>query len=386
MKDRQQYLRFTLYERIEHWLLVISFTLLAITGLSQRFASSPLSVWLIKTLGGIETVRVIHRISAVTLALLAIYHLGTLIYCWYVKQKPLTIFPNFDDVTNAWNQLLFNLNMKSERPQQGFFTFEEKVEYWALIWGIVIMGLTGFFLWNPITAAEIFPGQFIPAAKAAHGNEALLAVLAIFIWHWYHVLIRHFNTSMFTGYLSKKEMEEEHPLVLESDVIQKEQKNGHTKKRTTIFWVVYGAFAVLLLIGLFWFATSEQTATAEAAPIPDVKDLEVYTPLTSTPLPTKLPTPEIKIVIGTSWKDGIGDFIGSRCGGCHNPLSGRANLDLTSYEGLLKGGDSGPAVVPYAPGISHIILWQRFDWHEVKFSPAEEAILREWIANGAPEE
>jgi len=175
-------------------------------------------------------------------------------------------------------------------------------------------------------------------------------------------------------------------LALESDVIQEELKKGRKKNRITIFWVGYGVFSVFLLIGLFWFATSEQTATAEAAPIPDVQDLEVYTPLTPTPLPTELPTPEIKIVIGTSWKDGIGGFISSRCGGCHNPVSGRANLDLTSYEGLLEGGDSGPAVVPYAPGISHIILWQRFDWHEVKFSPAEEAILQEWIANGAPEE
>ena len=97
----------------------------------------------------------------------------------------------------------------------GRFTFEEKVEYWSLLWGTVIMVATGFALWNPIATARFLPGQWIPAALAAHGGEALLAVLAIVVWHGYGVHLRHFNRSMFTGSLSEAEMRQEHPLELE---------------------------------------------------------------------------------------------------------------------------------------------------------------------------
>src|SRR5512139_891328 len=76
------------------------------------------------------------------------------------------------------------------------------------------MGLTGFMMWNPLSTTQILPGDFIPAAKAAHGAEAILAVLAIIIWHFYHVHLKHFNKSMFTGKLTKTEMRHEHPAEL----------------------------------------------------------------------------------------------------------------------------------------------------------------------------
>ncbi len=76
------------------------------------------------------------------------------------------------------------------------------------------MIITGFMMWNPIATARFLPGDFIPAAKAAHGGEALLAVLAIIVWHMYGVHIKHFNKSMFTGKISEEEMLDEHPLEL----------------------------------------------------------------------------------------------------------------------------------------------------------------------------
>jgi hypothetical protein len=76
------------------------------------------------------------------------------------------------------------------------------------------MAITGFILWNPIASANLLPGEFIPAAKEVHGGEALLAVLAIIVWHMYHVHIRHFNKSMFTGRMTEEEMLEDHPLEL----------------------------------------------------------------------------------------------------------------------------------------------------------------------------
>ncbi|MCS7039976.1 MAG: hypothetical protein NZP34_10260, partial [Caldilineales bacterium] len=75
------------------------------------------------------------------------------------------------------------------------------MEYWAVIWGTAVMIITGFMLWNPITTTKFLPGSWIPAAKAAHGGEALLAFLAIIVWHVYNVHIKTFNRSMFTGKL-----------------------------------------------------------------------------------------------------------------------------------------------------------------------------------------
>ena len=95
--------------------------------------------------------------------------------------------------------LLYNIGFAKTYPQMGRYTFEEKMEYWAFVWGAAVMGMTGFLMWNPITATQYLPGEFVPAAKAAHGGEAVLAVLAIIIWHMYGVHIKRFNKAMFTG-------------------------------------------------------------------------------------------------------------------------------------------------------------------------------------------
>ena len=93
----------------------------------------------------------------------------------------------------------YNLGMAEKPPKMPRYNFMEKAEYWAMAWGLVLMGLTGLMLWNPIATTNILPGTFIPAAKAAHGAEAVLAVLAIILWHFYHVHIKHWNWAMIKG-------------------------------------------------------------------------------------------------------------------------------------------------------------------------------------------
>ncbi len=386
MSDKKQYLRFSLIRRVEHWLNVTAFTLLALTGLSQKFGTSALAVAIIRTLGGVERIRIVHRVSAVTLALVVIFHVGAAVYHLYVKAGRPTMLPTIQDILNGWQAIKYNLGFSDERPLQDFYTFEEKVEYWALVWGMVIMGITGFFLWNPITAARILPGQFIPAAKAAHGNEALLAVLAIVLWHFYHVLIRHFNTSMYTGYMSLEEMEQEHPLALQDNWKAPEASDLQFQKRRKRFWIGYSLVALVTLLGIWWFVTSEATAYAAVEPIPDLRGIELYNTPQPTPLPTPLPTPEKVRVLGTTWDDGVGEFLSNRCGDCHSSADSPGGLDLTSYNGAVRGGNSGPAVVPYGPGVSLIMVWPEFDWHLVKFSPGERTAIWTWIQNGAPEQ
>ena len=214
MNIAKKYLRFTISDRVEHWVQMASFATLGMTGLAQKYSSSSISLWFIAFLGGIEVLRIIHRVASIGLMLGTIYHLGTSGYKYYVKRSRITMLPTLNDVKAAWGIFLYNLKLKKTRPQQGRYTFDEKFEYWAFVWGTAVMGLTGFILWNPIATSKFLPGIVIPAAKAAHSGEALLAVLAIIIWHFYNVHIKHLNTSMFTGYLSEHEMLEEHPLEL----------------------------------------------------------------------------------------------------------------------------------------------------------------------------
>jgi len=381
--QEKKYLRFSLFRRFQHWVNSVSFITLGFTGLIQKFNQAPISLFFLEQLGGIEVVRIIHRVSAVTLALITIVHLGDALYTWYVNRKPLSMLPGKEDVTNAWGLFLFNLGIRKEQPKQGFYTFEEKFEYWALIWGTVLMGATGFILWNPVLANKILPGAWIPAAKAAHGLEAVLAVLAILIWHMYHVFIKHFNKSMYDGYMSQEEMEHYHPKTLEEpEYTPPAKEDARYQKRRRNFFAVYGVTAVVMLVGLLWLVTAEDTAIAIRPPINDLQDLVAYAPLASTEIP-EFDLGEVAD-LGETWHEGIGAFLSERCALCHKAEGGLGGLNLTTYEGALAGGTSGPAIKPGASGVSPLVIWPQREDHPVQLEAGQIAALRIWIDSGAP--
>jgi formate dehydrogenase gamma subunit len=260
----KQYERFRIGARIEHAILMVSFTLLALTGLPQMFALTGWGQTLIWLLGGIETVRVIHRVAAFVLVLGSVYHLFTSAYRLYVKHEPMRMLPTSKDVRDTWDTVRHNLGFTSDPPRMGKFNFAEKLEYWALVWGTLIMIVTGFMLWNPIATTYLLPGQVIPAAKAAHGYEALLAVLAIVVWHMYHVHFKQFNPSMFTGKLPRHQMEEEHALELErlerGGTPWPEVPAAVLARRRRVFFAVSTVAGILILALLIWAFTFEQTA------------------------------------------------------------------------------------------------------------------------------
>jgi cytochrome b subunit of formate dehydrogenase len=259
----QGYIRFSLAQRIEHGFLLASFTILSVTGLPQMFAMTLWGSWMIWAMGGIEMVRIIHRASAVVLMLATIYHGGVVTYRVFVQRVRMTMLPGWDDVVHGLQALGYNLGLVKSRPAMGRYNFGEKVEYWAVIWGTVIMVITGFMLWNPIATTNFLPGEFIPAAKAAHGGEALLAVLSIVTWHMYHVHVRTFNKSMFTGRISRHEMEEEHALELaeiEAGITDPPVPVEVMQRRRRLFYPVAAVISITLLTGLYFFVTYEQTA------------------------------------------------------------------------------------------------------------------------------
>lgn len=387
MSNIRRYLRFPLRLRLEHWVSVGSFITLAITGLVQKFATHSISVSIVQLLGGIENVRVIHRTAAIVLMLEVVYHIGAVGYSFFVKRAEPKMLPGLEDVQNAWQAVRYYLGIERRRPQQDRYTFEEKAEYWAFVWGTLVMALTGFMMWNPIATTRFFPGQVIPAAKAAHGNEALLAVLAIILWHVYHVHIRTFNKSMFTGYLTEEEMLEEHPKALadrKAGVAQRPIDPEALQRRRRVYLPIYGVVAVGLVIGIYQFATFEQTAI-ETVPPPE-SGVQVYAPFTPTPAPTA--TQVVPATTGaqpTTWDGGIGDIFEQRCTGCHGGGSPISGFDATSYQGVLAGGQNGPGVVPNDPEASGVIQRQITGNHPGQFSAGELAAIRNWIAAGAPE-
>lgn len=278
-KLQAYYRRFSLAQRIEHWVQVFAFTILALTGLPQKFAETPWADTMIAAMGGIEAIRIYHRVAAVILLLGVVYHGGYVTYQIFVKRTQLSMMPGWQDVKDFYQVMAYNLGLKVEWPKMPRFNFEEKVEYWAFLWGAVVMAITGFMLWNPIATANFLPGSFIPAAKAAHGGEALLAVLAIIVWHFYGVHLRKLNRSMFTGKMSRPEMEHEHALELQQfeQGTRIESTPEEIAHRRRVFLPIGTVIALLLLSGVYWFVTFEQTAisTVVAATNPD----EAYQPL-----------------------------------------------------------------------------------------------------------
>jgi formate dehydrogenase gamma subunit len=263
-EPERSYRRFALSDRVQHATMALSFIVLAVTGLPQKYIylNAPYLDDLIDLLGGLETVRVIHRWAATVLMLVTIYHLLAVAHRVLVRRLALSMLPRYQDVVDALRSVRYNLGLSKERAPADRYTWEEKVEYWSLIWGTIVMIGTGFMLWNPVATARFLPGEVIPAAQVVHGGEALLAILAVLVWHFYSVHLRHFNRSMFTGEMSEHEMAEEHPLELErrKGGVESAPDPAAVAHRQRIFTPIAGLVAALLIAAIYWFVTFEQTA------------------------------------------------------------------------------------------------------------------------------
>lgn len=294
----QRHVRFLVSDRVLHLLLLASFTVLALTGLVQKYADFTISVSLIRAMGGIEQTRVIHHTAAVILILTSIAHAVQVGYRLYVQRKSMSMLPTLGDVTDFVAAIKYNIGLSKQRPHFPRFNFMEKVEYWAVVWGTVLMTLTGYVLWNPVLVTQFLPGEVVPAAKIAHGMEAVLAVLSILIWHVYYVHVKVFNKSMFTGHLTEEEMEEEHPLELErirQGRVWRPPAAERRYSRLKLYAPLATLFVLVSVLGTWRWLTAETTAIT-TVPRAAVEE-RVYQPvglaprtvsLTSTPRPTPL--------------------------------------------------------------------------------------------------
>lgn len=207
--------RFDLSQRIQHIILITSFTMLALTGIPQSFAQQGWAQAFLRVLGGLDGARKIHHLFAVLLGFVFLFHVMNVIVDAIFKPSR-SMLPRFQDVRDALQEVQYLLDRDIEKPLYDKFDFRQKLEYWSLIWGTVLMGLTGLILMFPQAFTSFLPGEVVYAARAAHGMEAVLAVASIISWHMYGT---HFaggrikvDTTIFTGRISRERMMEEHPL------------------------------------------------------------------------------------------------------------------------------------------------------------------------------
>ncbi|MEJ2215831.1 MAG: cytochrome c3 family protein [Gemmatimonadota bacterium] len=217
--------RFSTFHRLTHALVIVSFFILALTGLPLRFSCTVWAGPLMSLWGGVKMAGLFHRIAA---GITFTYFGGHLIYLVRRVLRapdprklfwgPDSLVPQPHDVLDFWNQFRWYFGL-GPRPQFGRWSYMEKFDYFAVFWGVAIIGGSGLLLWFPEFFAHFLPGWVFNVATIIHGDEALLAVGFIFTIHFFHVHLRPekfpIDQVMFTGRATLDYMNEEHPGVAE---------------------------------------------------------------------------------------------------------------------------------------------------------------------------
>jgi formate dehydrogenase gamma subunit len=206
-------MRMNFSQRMQHVVLAVSFIVLAITGFALKFPDS----WIAQALGSNEMFRRwSHRVAGVVLLVVGVYHL----YYIFLKKDGRQLVKDFFPAKKDAQDLALNMRhlagVTEEKAKIGRFGYAEKMEYWAVIWGTIIMGVTGLMIWFKMDVTRFMPRWAVDVALTIHYYEAILACLAIVVWHFYHVIfdpdVYPLNWACWNGKVSKHWQEEEHPL------------------------------------------------------------------------------------------------------------------------------------------------------------------------------
>jgi len=234
-RGKKYYLKMTPAQRYQHFILMSTFILLVLTGFPLKFHYYPWAKTLINSLGGLKVTTVIHRICGVTMVGLFFYHWYYLfknLYVYYIapsiRMKKFSLkgllkfiyyspmFPRVKDIKDVADFLKYVFFITDEKPKHERFHWREKFDYWAVFWGIPVLGLTGAILWFESYSTMFFPGWFVNISFIAHSDEALLAAAVILIWHMYNAHVNYDKFPMsplfLTGYLPEEIMKHEYYL------------------------------------------------------------------------------------------------------------------------------------------------------------------------------
>ena len=211
--------RFSFWIRFQHAAVILLFGLLLLTGMPQKWPYADASRWVIGHLGGVFVARWLHRAAGIVFSVLLGVHLVIAIGGVLTRRVGPTMLFSRKDFQDAIDYLRYCVGWAEASPRFGRYDYRQKFEYWGLVFGALIMAVSGFILYFPIAISRLLPAELIPAAKVMHSNEALLAFLIVLVWH---MAGAHLNpdvfpmdTSIFTGKIRKERLHHEHPLEYE---------------------------------------------------------------------------------------------------------------------------------------------------------------------------
>jgi len=197
------------FERVQHALLALSFLTLVWTGFALKFPEQWWARPLLLMEGRYPMRSLIHRVAASVFLAVAVTHAVSLIVNRKLREHWKEMLPNVDDPREALSNFAYNIGLGDEPPGRSPHSYVEKAEYWAVVWGAVVMAATGLLLWANTLALRFLPKIWLDVATSVHFYEALLATLAIVVWHFYSVIfdpdVYPLNTAFLTGRSVKKE-------------------------------------------------------------------------------------------------------------------------------------------------------------------------------------
>jgi len=221
--------RMSEHQRWQHIVLFTSFILLVLTGFALKYPDT----WFTGILGMSEKVRgLVHRIAGVVLIGIGVYHV---VYAALTRDGRKLVFaflPRPQDIRDLRGTMLYYLGLQKVRPTYARFNYAEKAEYWALVWGLMVMAATGLLLWFKVLASSWLPRWWMDVATAIHFYEAVLATLAIIVWHFYQVFldpdVYPMNWAWWDGKMPIEHYREEHALDAEPlrDANSSEESRG----------------------------------------------------------------------------------------------------------------------------------------------------------------
>ncbi|NOZ35989.1 MAG: DUF4405 domain-containing protein [Chlorobi bacterium] len=236
--------RFTLNELIQHTFLLTSFIVLSLSGFLLKYSDS----WfadILQNIGFDENIRrIVHRVAAIVMIALSLYHIVYLIATKRGRSLLNGLLPRFNDLKAAGQNVMYYLRLRKKHPDFENFNYIEKAEYWALIWGTIVMVITGFVLWFPTIVGNWAPVWFIKVSEIIHFYEAVLATLAIIIWHWFFVMFRPkeypLNFTVIDGQMTLEHYKDEHYLRFKKVIVEwLKIKNGSKEKRKMSYFTKF---------------------------------------------------------------------------------------------------------------------------------------------------
>jgi cytochrome b subunit of formate dehydrogenase len=196
-------LRMLPFERVQHAVMAISFLTLVWTGFALKY---PDQAWArpLLLMEGTHSIRsIIHRVAAAVFMAVSITHLISLIVSRKLRRHWMEMLPNINDPREALSNFSYNLGLGSTPPGRSDHSYVEKAEYWAVVWGAAVMVASGVLLWANSLVLKLLPKVWLDIATSVHFYEAVLATLAIVVWHFYSVIfdpdVYPLNTAFLTG-------------------------------------------------------------------------------------------------------------------------------------------------------------------------------------------